>query len=96
MNSNRLANLALFLVTIGWLFAIYGVMSQVGDPAPDTPIAQIVATRHRSVAVLVVGVICLLSSLWLSGRVFPEAKVRSILSTVAVVGPIVAFMVVLY
>ncbi|WP_139350896.1 hypothetical protein [Rhodanobacter sp. C01] len=87
MERTKAANLALLLVALGWLLAFYGVMSQVGDPGPTISPAQIDANRLRSFAILLVGIVCLLSSLWLSGYSFMVAKVRSIVSAAAVVLP---------
>ena len=90
MDRTKAANLALLLVVVGWLIAFYGITSQLGDPGPTISHAQIEANRLRSFAVLLVGIVCLLSSLWLSGYCFLVAKVRSIVAAAAVVLPSIA------
>ncbi|WP_139350331.1 hypothetical protein [Rhodanobacter sp. C03] len=77
MKKTSAANLALILVVAGWLLACYGVMSQLGDPSPSVPHAQIEAARHQSLAVLFIGVASILTALWLSGYSFSTAKVRA-------------------
>jgi len=77
MKQTFAANLALLLVIIGWSLAYYGVMSQFGDPSPSVSHAQIEATRHVSLVVLCVGVVCVLAALWLSGYSLSAAKVRA-------------------
>ncbi|MBB6247366.1 hypothetical protein [Rhodanobacter sp. A1T4] len=92
MERTKAANLALLLIAIGWLLAFIGVMSQLGDPGPTVTHAQIEANRLRSFAALVIGVACLLSSLWLSGYCFAVARVRSIASAAAVMLPSMAII----
>jgi len=77
MKQTTAANLALVLVVAGWLLAFYGVMSQLGDPSPSVPRAQIEAARHLSLTVLGVGVMFVLAALCLSGFSFTVAKVRA-------------------
>lgn len=96
MSASRLANLALVLAATGWLLAFYGVMSQLGDPAPTVPRSVIESHRHVSLTVLLVGVICLLSSLWLSGRSFTEARKRSLLAMTLIAVPAIAVIATLY
>jgi hypothetical protein len=92
LNNDRLANLALVLVVIGWLLAFYGAMSQLGDPAPNVPRSVIDGHRHMSMTILLTGVTCIISSLWLSGRAFMEARKRSLATAALVVIPIVAIV----
>ena len=96
MSVGRLANLGLVLAVGGWLLAFYGVMSQLGDPAPTVPRSVIESHRHASLTALLIGVICLLSSLWLSGRSFTEARKRSLISTALVAAPAIAVIATLY
>ncbi|GAA0248759.1 hypothetical protein [Rhodanobacter caeni] len=90
MKQTAAANLALLLVLAGWLLAYYGVMSQLGDPSPSVPHAQIEAARRQSLAVLFIGVASLLTALWLSGYSFSGAKVRAITCVALVLLPSVA------
>jgi hypothetical protein len=96
MSASRLANLALILAVTGWLLAFYGVMSQLGDPAPTVPRSVIESHRHVSLTVLMVGVMFLLSSLWLSGRSFVGAKKRSLLAATLIAAPAIAVVASLY
>lgn len=89
MNPSRAANLALALVACGWLLAFYGALSQLGDPAPWVPRAEIEAHRHLSVAILFAGIILLLSAIWLSGYSFSVARRRASLALLACVVPFI-------
>jgi hypothetical protein len=89
MSITKLANLALALVPLGWLLALYGVMSQLGDPASTAPRFAIESHRHVSNTALLVGVTCLIASLWLSGRSFAVARKRSLLATALIAIPTV-------
>jgi hypothetical protein len=96
MSASRSANLALILAVIGWLLAFYGVMSQLGDPVPTVPRSVIESHRHVSLTVLLAGVMCLLSSLWLSGHSFMEARKRSLLAAALIAAPAIAVVTSLY
>ena len=87
MRTNLFVNLALALVPIGWLLAYYGVMSQLGDPHPDLPRADVETMRDRSQMVLAFGVTCLLASLWLAGTAFTSARIRSLVAASLVLIP---------
>lgn len=93
MKSAHAANLSLGLVVIGWLLSAYGVLSTLGDPDPRVPSVVIERERHLSAAILIVGVIALLSSTWLSGYAFTQAKRRASLALIMCVAPIVALFV---
>jgi len=90
MKQTTAANLALLLVVAGWLLAYYGVMSQLGDPSPSVPHAQIEASRHLSLAMLFIGVASILAALWLSGYSFSAAKVRASACAALILLPSVA------
>jgi len=62
----------MFLVT-GWLAAAYGVLSQFGDPSLVTPAAAIETGRRVSRAMLGIGFLLLLVSVWSSGYSFAHA-----------------------
>lgn len=96
MSAGRLANLALALAITGWLLAFYGVLSQLGDPSPAVSRSIIEGHRHASIAVLSLGFVSLLSSLWLSGATFAHAKKRSVLAAALVAVPAIAVIVDLY
>jgi hypothetical protein len=90
MSQSRAANSSLLLVIVGWLVSSYGVLSQLGDPAPSVTKAAYLAHRELSFAIFIVGMLCLLGALWLSGYCYPAAKVRSLLTVVGVVVPAIA------
>lgn len=90
MKSSSAGNLALILVSVGWLLAAYGALSSLGDPDPRIPHTVIEHARTISVACLLTGVLCLLGSLWVSGYAFAGAKWRAIGATALVIGPTVA------
>ncbi|MDR0780655.1 MAG: hypothetical protein LBF16_08170 [Pseudomonadales bacterium] len=52
MKQSSAANLALLLLIVGWFLAFYGLVSQMGDPAPSVSREQIQAAYRLSHAVL--------------------------------------------
>jgi len=90
---SRAANLSLALVGAGWLAAVYGAFSQLGDPAPWVPSSEIEMQRRVSMVILFFGVFALVSALWLSGYAFGSARRRSLIAMLACVLPIVAMLV---
>ncbi len=93
MTPSRAANLSLALVAAGWLAALYGAFSQLGDPAPWVPTSEIEIRRRISMVVLFVGVFALVTGLWLSGYAFGSAKRRSLIAMLVCVLPLVAMFV---
>lgn len=89
MKATHAANLSLVLVVLGWLLSTYGSLSQLGDPAPWVPRSEIEAHRHISNAILVAGIISLLSTIWLSGYAFTSARWRASLSLLACIIPFI-------
>jgi ABC-type spermidine/putrescine transport system permease subunit II len=83
------ANLAMMLVAVAWPLAIYGALSQLGDPSPSVSNAQLNAARHSSLAILLTGVLSLIAASWLSGYAFHGARRRAALTLAAVVMPAV-------
>lgn len=96
MSAGRLANLALVLAITGWLLAFYGAMSQLGDPSPMVPRSVIEGQRHLSLSVLLLGIVSLLSALWLSGAAFGGARRRSVLVVALIVLPVITVVADLY
>lgn len=92
MRANRTANLALLLAVTGWLLAFYGAMSLLGDSAPTVPRSVIENHRHVSITVWLVGVICLVGSLWLAGCSFSGARKRSLLVVALIACPVIAIV----
>lgn len=78
MRQTSASNLALLLAVLAWPLTYYGIMSQLGDYRPGTPLEVILANQRMSVAVLSVGFLSLMASLWLSGYSFTGARMRSI------------------
>ena len=72
------ANLALIAAVLAWPLIWFGVLSQLGDYAPNTPREVMASNQRTSMTALVVGLVLLLGSLWLSGYSFANAKVRSV------------------
>jgi hypothetical protein len=93
MKHSTAANLALFMVALGWSLAVYGAMTQLGDPHPSVSSATIKASQHQSRLVMFAGVLFLLASLWLSGYSFPTAKLRSLIAVAACILPTAAIIV---
>lgn len=96
MTPIRCTNLALVLVVAGWLLAFYGAMSQMGDPPPTMPRSVIESHRHIADAVLLVGILCLLNSLWFSGRSYVRARKRFLLVAALILIPFIALFASLY
>lgn len=84
---NATANIALALVPTGWMLAVYGALSALGDYAPDTPMNVVIANNNRSYASLAAGAACLAGALWLAGRSFDGARKRALLVAGGVVFP---------
>jgi hypothetical protein len=82
------AAISLALVVSGWLLLAWGVFRQLGDPNPMTPRAELVAARNVSLAFMFTGVATLAASVWLSGRAFEKAPIRSVLSLLIFVVPL--------
>jgi hypothetical protein len=93
LSGSSAANLGLILVAVGWLVAAYGALSQLGDPAPHTPVAVIENGRRISVAMLGAGILLLLVSVWLSGYSFAHAKWRASITIVACLLPAVVLFI---
>lgn len=93
MRQTSASNLALLLAVLAWPLIYYGIMSQLGDYRPGTPTEVILANQRISVAVLSVGFLSFLGSLWLSGYGFIGAKVRSTLAALICTG-LIAFGIV--
>ncbi|RDI98351.1 hypothetical protein DVT68_07330 [Dyella solisilvae] len=85
-----MANLAIVLAVTGWLLAYYGVLSQLGDAMTDAARLSMESHRRVSNTLLMVGALCLLSALWLSGRSFVEARKRSMLTAALIAVPAIA------
>jgi hypothetical protein len=86
------ANMAIVLVAVAWPLAIYGALSQLGDPSPSVPRPQIEAARHLSLVILLTGMLCLIGSLWLSGYAFSAARMRAVVAVAAVIIALTVFV----
>lgn len=96
MKPSVAANLSLVMVVAGWLLSAYGVLSQMGDPAPWVSRAEIAALHHTSNTFLFVGICSLLSSVWLSGFAFSFARWRASLALLACLLPAIIFFLYAY
>ena len=92
MKPSLAANVALVTVVIGWASGSYGVLSQLGDPAPWVPKAELAAHRDVSLTFMFSGALLLLASLWLSGYAFSNARVRASIATLLVVVPLIIIL----
>jgi hypothetical protein len=93
MSPSRAVNLSLTLVVAGWLLAVYRVLSQLGDPAPNIPASVIEKERQSSVMMSGIGIILLLISVWLWGYSFVQAKWRASIAMAACLLPAVALLI---
>jgi hypothetical protein len=74
----------------------FGFLSQGGDPPPTMPDSVIERHRDIAIAMLLVGLIFILTSMCLAGRSYAEAKVRSLLTMAVVIIPAITAVVSLY
>jgi|SRR6185437_433571 len=91
MKQTTAANTSLVLVVLGWPLTYYGFLSNAGDGdfSPSLSHAEIVAAQHQAVAMLLIGMACLISALWLSGYAFSSARFRATIALAACVLPYV-------
>jgi Flp pilus assembly protein protease CpaA len=68
----------------------------MGDPPPAMPRSVIESHRQVANAILLAGVLCLLNSLWFSGRSYVGARKRSLLVAALVLIPFIALFASLY
>jgi hypothetical protein len=81
MKQSSVANLALFLVISGWGLVFLGVASRLSAPPPTSNI------------IFYLGILCVLSSFWLSGYSFSVAKIRAGICAVVALLPTVIFLI---
>lgn len=86
MKQSTASNVALALAILAWPLCYYGVLSRIGDFAPDTPRDVIGRYERISSVVLSVGLLSLFASLCLGGFGFSGAKFRSTAAIVACLG----------
>lgn len=91
--AGRSANLALALVFVGWLLLVWGVLRQLGDRSPMVPRAELEATRETSLLFTFSGVTALVGSVWLSGKSFEGARVRTTLALALFLAPMLGLFV---
>ena len=85
-------NAALVLVVAGWLSGTYGVLSQLGDPAPWVSLAELRARHLVSSSFLSAGLSALVASVWLSGFSFRVAPKRASLALLCCVVPVAVLL----
>jgi Na+/melibiose symporter-like transporter len=90
MKQTTAANTSLILVVLGWSLTYYGFISNAaeGDFSPRVSHAEIEAAQHQAAAMLLIGLVCLVATLWLSGYAFTSAKVRASLAVAAFALPL--------
>jgi hypothetical protein len=81
------ANAAIGLAITGWLSGAYGVLSSLGDPAPWVSNAELETHRQLSLSLVLVGLLALLISVWLSGYSFRVAPRRAALACLGCIVP---------
>ena len=86
MRQTSASNWALLFAVLAWPLMYYGIVSQLGDYRPSTSPEVILTNQRMSVAVLSVGFLSLIASLWLSGYSFTGARGRSIFAALVSVG----------
>ena len=86
MKQSTASNVALALAALAWPLCYYGLLSRLGDFAPDTPRDLIERQARISSVVLSAGLLSLCVSLCLGGFSFSGAKVRSLIAIVASFG----------
>lgn len=80
MKPAQAANAALVFVVLGWLLALYGSLSQMGDPSPSVARATLEAHRLAASGILLLGIVLLFAALWLSGYAFGQARRRAVIA----------------
>ena len=78
MKPGHAANIAIVLAVAAWPLMAYGLLSQLGDPAPWVPRADIARQHQIANLVFVLGFGSFAVSLWLSGYAFSAARKRSL------------------
>jgi hypothetical protein len=89
MTASRAANIAIALVLVGWGLVAFAVLSSLGDPAPWVSKSQLNAIHNRAMFTGLLGTLCLLSVVWLSGYSASLARVRASAALAGVVIPLV-------
>lgn len=87
------ANLALFLITLGWIMAGCGYFASIKDFSEHTPAAWRDAYYARAMLMLVAGVAAIALSLWFSGFAFKDARRRALIATLLAFVPFSAIVV---
>lgn len=87
-----LANLAIILALSGWLVYAFGSLLQMGDPSPMLTSAEIAKLHTPAKLISVVGILSILSSVWLSGFTFNSARKRSCVALMLAMLPSIIFI----
>lgn len=93
MTPKTAANIAIGFTLLGWFLYFYGVVSQLGDPAPTVTNEQIKHMHWLGDLFIAAGFLCLAPALWLAGYSFSLVPKRSILLIIAVLIPITLAMI---
>jgi len=89
VTASRAANIAIALVLVGWGLVAFAVLSSLGDPAPWESKSQLNAIHYRAMLAVLLGTLCLVSAVWLSGYSASFAKARASVALAGVVIPLV-------
>lgn len=87
------ANIAITITLLGWFLCFYGVVSQLGDPAPTVTAEQIKHMHWLGDLFIAAGFLCFAPALWLAGYSFSLTPKRSIVVVIAVLIPIILAMI---
>lgn len=93
MTPKTAANIALSITLFGGFLCFYGVVSQLGDPAPTVTNEQIKHMHWLGDLFIAAGFLCFAPALWLAGYSFRLAPKRSILVVIAVLIPMTLAMI---
>src|SRR5262249_23048571 len=57
---------------------VFGVLAQLGDPAPGFSMVEYAAHQRQMSVMVLVGLVSLMSALWLAGYSYSAARIRAI------------------
>jgi hypothetical protein len=80
MSKRLSANLALIFAVLGWVLCFVGLTGQLGDPDPRIARSVIDSEERMLWTSFFVGACLALTSMWLAGYAYSEAKVRSLIA----------------
>lgn len=91
MKGKRLLVTALVMPPVGWSLFFWGMLSQLGDPAPTADFNQLYIWRGIGYAGAACGVLLLFGASWLSGRLYAQSQQVAMLVVILVIVPFIGF-----